>query len=333
VALVTRRFGLPVEHTVSESEILEHAKPEEGPVRVLVVAAPFVSRAGVYTSLRRTLPLVMDAGIGVGVLWSSRVSGGELPGNWVLRVEEPRFSALRRRTLVRQVHDAAKSWKPDVLLSVLPQSDMACAKVASALNLPWIAMIRGRPFPTGREASALKKMVWRASIRRAYRSATMRIAVSADLAEEVREGIGVDVDEIVYNGVNLDGYPFRSRTSAQPQVGFVGRLTDAKAPLVLCDIARMLDRPVEIIGDGPLKDHLKEIAADDPRIHLRGWLPSAQAMQEVDILVVPSLREAFGNGSVGRGTDRPTLRRSSGDPRARRDPPDLLPGARARRGR
>jgi glycosyltransferase involved in cell wall biosynthesis len=283
---------------------------------VLVVAAPFVSRAGVYTSLRRTLPVVADAGISVGVLWSSRVPGGELPGDWVLRVEEPRFSALRQRALTGQLRDAIKSWKPDVLLSVLPQSDMACAKVASALKIPWIAMIRGRPFPTGREASALKKIVWRASIRRAYRSATMRIAVSADLAEEVRDGIGVNVDEIVYNGVDLDGYPFRSRTSAQPRVGFVGRLTDAKAPLVLCDVARILDRPVEIIGDGPLKDRLEAIAAGDPRIHPRGWLPSAQAMQEIDILVVPSLREAFGNVILEAGASGAALvaRRSGGVP-------------------
>jgi glycosyltransferase involved in cell wall biosynthesis len=300
------------EHT--ESSIAEVTR--EPPVRVLVVAAPFVSRAGVYTSLRRTLPVVRDAGIGVGVLWSSRVPGGELPGDWVLRVEEPRFSALRQRTLTRQVRDATKSWKPDVLLSVLPQSDMACAKVASKLNISWIAMIRGRPFPTGKEASVLKKIVWQTSVRRAYRSATMRIAVSADLAEEVREGIGVNVDEIVYNGVDLDGYPFRSRTSAQPRVGFVGRLTDAKAPLVLCDVARILDRPVEIIGDGPLKDRLETIAAGDPLIHLRGWLPSAQAMQEIDILVVPSLREAFGNVILEAGASGATLvaRRSGGVP-------------------
>jgi glycosyltransferase involved in cell wall biosynthesis len=305
---------------VSKSEILEHAKPGEGldrtPIRVLVVAAPFVSRAGVYTSLRRTLPLVMDAGIGVGVLWSSRVPGGELPGDWVLRLDEPRFSVLRQLVLARQVRNATKAWKPHVLLSVLPQSDMACAKVASALNIPWIAMIRGRPFPTGREASALKKVVWQASVRHAYRSATMRIAVSADLAEEVRESIGVSVDEIVYNGVDLDGYPFQPRTSAQPRVGFVGRLTDAKAPIVLCDIARMLDRPVEIIGDGPLKGRLEEIAAGDARVHLRGWLPSAQAMQEVDILVVPSLREAFGNVILEAGASGAALvaRHSGGVP-------------------
>jgi glycosyltransferase involved in cell wall biosynthesis len=218
--------------------------------------------------------------------------------------------------MARQLRHATKSWNPDVLLSVLPQSDMACAKIASRLDIPWIAMIRGRPFPTGREASALKKVVWRASVRRAYRSATMRIAVSADLAEEVREGIGVGIDEIVYNGVDLDGYPFHPRTPEQPRVGFVGRLTDAKAPLVLCDIAQILDRPVEIIGDGPLKDRLQAIAAGDPRVRLRGWLPSAQAMQEIDILVVPSLREAFGNVILEAGASGAVLvaRRAGGVP-------------------
>jgi glycosyltransferase involved in cell wall biosynthesis len=252
----------------------------------------------------------------VGVLWSSRVPGGELPGDWVLRVEEPRVSALRQPFLVRHLRRATRSWNPDVLLSVLPQSDMACAKIASKSHLPWIAMIRGRPFPVGREASALKKVVWKTLVRRAYRSATARIAVSADLADEVRKGIDVGVDEIVYNGVDLESYPFRQRTTEQPRVGFVGRLTDAKAPLVLCEVARILDRPVDIVGDGPLKAQLEKIAADDPRVCMRGWLPSAEAMQKLDILVVPSLREAFGNVALEAGASGVVLvaRRAGGMP-------------------
>jgi glycosyltransferase involved in cell wall biosynthesis len=291
-------------------------RDHERPVRVLVVAAPFVSRAGVYTSLRRTLPVVMDTGVNVGVLWSSRVPGGELPGHWVSRVGEQRLPFLRQHTLTHQLNDAVDRWKPDVLLSVLPQSDIACAKIASKRHLPWIAMIRGRPFPVGREASALKKIVWKSSVRRAYRSATIRIAVSGDLAEEVRRGINVEIDEIVYNGVDLDGYPFRQRTAEHPRVGFIGRLTDAKAPLILCDIARILDRPVEIIGDGPLKAHLENLATEDPRIHVRGWLPSAEAMQTIDLLVVPSLREAFGNVILEAGASGTALvaRRAGGVP-------------------
>jgi glycosyltransferase involved in cell wall biosynthesis len=286
------------------------------PVRVLVVAAPFVSRAGVYTSLRRTLPVVIDAGMNVGVLWSSRVPGGELPGHWVSRVGEPRLPFFRPRTLTHQLNDAVGLWEPDVLLSVLPQSDIACAKIASRRHIPWIAMIRGRPFPVGREASALKKIVWKSSVRRAYRSATIRIAVSADLAEEVRRGLDVDIDEIVYNGVDLDGYPFRQRTAEHPRVGFIGRLTDAKAPLVLCDIARILDRPVDIIGDGPLKARIEDLAVEDPRVHVRGWLPSAEAMQTIDLLVVPSLREAFGNVILEAGASGTPLvaRRAGGVP-------------------
>ena len=280
---------------------------EQSAIRVLVVAAPFVSRAGVYTSLARTLPVVMNTGIEVGVLWSSRVPGGRLPGHWVRRAGEPRLPFLRRRVLARQLSQATRNWKPDVLLSVLPQSDIACASIASKKGLPWIAMIRGRPFPVGREASALKKMVWRALIKRAYRSATLRIAVSADLAKEVREGIDVIVDEIVYNGVNMDGYPFRLRTLDQQRVGFVGRLTDGKAPLVLCEVARMLDRPIDIIGDGPLRARLEQISASDPRVRMRGWLPSAEAMQTVDILVVPSLREAFGNVILEAGASGAVL--------------------------
>jgi glycosyltransferase involved in cell wall biosynthesis len=286
------------------------------PIRVLVVAAPFVSRAGVYTSLRRTLPVVMQHGVEVGVLWSSRVPGGEMPGDWVKRVTEPAQSALRQGALIRELSLAVKRWRPDVLLSVLPQSDIACAAIARIKRVAWIAMIRGRPFPIGDEAPMVKKMVWKSLVRLAYESATMRIAVSAGLAEEIRNGIGVEVDRVVHNGVDVDEYPFRPRSAGERQIGFIGRLTEAKAPLVVCEIARELDRPVEIIGDGPLKGDIVRIAAGDPRVRFRGWLPSSEAMRKVDILVVPSVREAFGNVILEAGASGvvPIARRAGGVP-------------------
>lgn len=285
-------------------------------VRVLVVAAPFVSQGGVYTSLRRTLPTVMEAGVEVGVLWSSRAPGGELPGDWVVKIGEPHFSALRQAALVRGLRGAIRRWAPDVLLSVLPQSDVACAAVIATLDIPWIAMIRGRPFPTGSEASALKSSVWKAVVKRAYRSATVRIAVSAGLAEELRDGIDVEIDKVVYNGVDIDEHPFRARTAEEREIGFVGRLANEKSPLVVCDIARVLDRPVHIFGDGPLRSQIDEIAAEDPRIRVHGWLPSAEAMQKIDLLVVPSRREGFGNVILEAGASGviPVARRVGGVP-------------------
>jgi glycosyltransferase involved in cell wall biosynthesis len=274
---------------------------------LLVVAAPFISQGGVYTSLRRTLPLVDEKGVDVGVLWSSRVPGGELPGKWVRRVSEPRLRAFNGPALTRHVHQAAQEWKPDVMLSVLPQSDVACAKVSSRLGIHWIAMIRGRPFPTGDEASALKKSIWVASVRRAYRKASLRLAVSQGLVEEVRDGLGIEIEEVMHNGVDVANYPFRARIDQPAKIGFIGRLTKDKAPKLVCDVARILDRPVDIIGDGPLRAELESMAAADARVRVHGWLNSNDAMQMIDVLVVPSLREGLPNVVLEAGASGVTV--------------------------
>lgn len=262
--------------------------------RVLVVAAPFVSQGGVYTSLRRTLPLLEAHGIDVGVAWSSRVPGGDMPGMFVRRLSEARSPLLRAVALARSVDELADEWDPDVLLSVLPQSDVACARVSRRRRTPWVAMIRGRPFPTGDEAPAWKQRLWRLAVQRAYRTATWRLAISQALADEARSALGITIDQVLHNGVDLDGF-VRTVSPREPHVGFVGRLTTDKAPDILVDIARRLDIPVRIIGDGPRRRDLEAAALTDPRIEVVGWLSPHEAMASLDVLVVPSIREGLGN--------------------------------------
>jgi glycosyltransferase involved in cell wall biosynthesis len=265
-------------------------------IRVLVVAAPFVSRGGVYTSLRRTLPLLPEHGVDVGVLWGSRVAGGGLPGTWVRRIGEPAAPPLKGVALTHHLRQAVAEWQPDVLLSVLPQSDVACSKVAPKLGVPWLAMIRSRPFPTGDEAHPLKKLLWFRAVTRAYPRATWRIAVSKDLAADVTQRTGIPIDEVIYNGVDLAAFDHRERSAEPPvRIGFVGRLAADKAPLVLCDVAAELDHPVHIMGDGALRPAAEERAAQDTRVHVHGWVPSAEAMAGLDVVVMPSIREGFGN--------------------------------------
>ncbi len=274
-------------------------------VRVLIVAAPFISQGGVYTSLQRTIPRLQGEGLEVGVVWGSRAPGGDLPGDFVVRLGEPSHPLRRGRALRAGIERAVDEFRPDVLLSVLPQSDVACAHVHRRRGVPWIAMIRGRPYPTGPQASLLKQVAWRLAVRRAYNASTLTIAISRGLAAETERALRVSVDRILYNGVDIDAFPVREADPRRPlRIGFVGQLVEGKAPGLVAELADRLDREVAIIGDGPLRADLDELARADPRISMKGWLSPREAMSSLDILIVPSLHEGLGNVVLEAGASR-----------------------------
>ena len=79
---------------------------------------------------------------------------------------------------------------------------------------------------------------------------------------------------------------------------FVGRLIERKGLDVLLEAFERVDAgELCIAGDGPLKEMVEAAAARDPRIRLIGHASGdelACAYQDADVLVVPSLYEAWG---------------------------------------
>jgi len=79
---------------------------------------------------------------------------------------------------------------------------------------------------------------------------------------------------------------------------FVGRLIERKGLDVLLEaFGRVDDGELRIAGDGPLREMVDAAAARDPRIRLIGHAAGdelVRAYRDADVLVVPSLYEAWG---------------------------------------
>ncbi|HYH57811.1 MAG TPA: glycosyltransferase family 4 protein [Thermoleophilaceae bacterium] len=263
------------------------------PPRILVVASPMVSAGGVYSYLERVLPRIRDRGWTTGLLWTARVPVEPPPADWSRAVAEGESMQARRRHLQSELRTAIEEWRPDVLLSVLPQSDVACAHLRRETGLPWVAMVHGNPWPRAGEMPFLRRIAWRAAVALAYRRADGIVAVSGVVADEVKSalrlrrpitnvGSGVDVPE-----------PTARPQRSEPTIGYLGRLSHEKAPDLFIEIARLAGTRALIYGDGPLAETVTSAAAQHPLIEYHGWSDRDAALDEIDVLVVASRREAM----------------------------------------
>ena len=79
---------------------------------------------------------------------------------------------------------------------------------------------------------------------------------------------------------------------------FIGRLTEEKGVRALVEAWVGMSRPLEIIGDGPLRGLVEQASRQHPSIRCRGRLPHAEAMETLSnsaFLVFPSTwLEPFG---------------------------------------
>ncbi len=206
-------------------------------MRLLIVAAPMISRGGVYSWLEEATPILRAADWTVGVLWAARVEATPAAADWEARVDEPGGRLARVRALPQAVDSAVADFAPDRVLSVLPQSDLACARSLRG-TIPWAAMVHGRPYPAPGEGGIARRLGWRAAVKWAYGHADQVFAVSDALAKTLREELELGQVTTVHNGVEIP-----SAAELRPRlgrtVGFLGRLSTEKAPdLFLEAVAR-----------------------------------------------------------------------------------------------
>jgi glycosyltransferase involved in cell wall biosynthesis len=130
------------------------------------------------------------------------------------------------------------------------------------------------------------------------------IAISRGLARYLEEVEGFDGAsfEIVHYGIEPDGAP-RAYESGQPRLLCVGRLIPIKGHIVLlrafAEARRQIpDVRLDIAGRGPLEPALRALAKElgvEDAIRFLGYVaPVQRAIEDVAIVVVPSMGEGFG---------------------------------------
>jgi sugar transferase (PEP-CTERM/EpsH1 system associated) len=174
----------------------------------------------------------------------------------------------------------------------------------------------------GRDVFDLAGRNWKYNLlRRAVRPFVHRyIAVSQDLADWLRQTVGVPRQRVaqIYNGVDSErfrppseAYPVSAPPGffggAQCTIGSVGRLVAVKDYPTLARafirLAGMLRDPsglrLVIIGDGPHRVECQRLL-DAAGLNSQVWLPgnrddTAELLQMMDVFVLPSLGEGISN--------------------------------------
>jgi len=144
--------------------------------------------------------------------------------------------------------------------------------------------------------------------RAVYRLCESAIAGNEEVAEVLRsKGYRGKLSVVPQFGVDTDLFAPAPKPPGPFTVGFLNRLTPAKAPLLMLEAMERLPDCVhlEIVGDGPLH---AEVARDverrglSARVRLRSRVPSSempQLMSTLEVVVLPSLttprwKEQFG---------------------------------------
>jgi glycosyltransferase involved in cell wall biosynthesis len=257
----------------------------------LIVAAPMVSRGGVYSWLHDATPILREAGCSIGVVWAARVEAEPPPADWERRLDEASGRLGRARALPAAVNDAVEAFRPDRVLSILPQSDLACAQSVRR-RAAWTAMVHGRPYPAAGEGSTARRIAWRAGVCWAYGRADQVVSVSDALAELLGRDLGVERVTTIHNGVHLAPAD-ALRPRAGRTVGFLGRLSVEKAPDLFVEAVRDVACEARVFGDGPLAGPVRDAAIGLDHVAFEGWTDRDIALGEIDLLVLTSRREAL----------------------------------------
>jgi glycosyltransferase involved in cell wall biosynthesis len=217
--------------------------------------------------------------------------------------------------IIRQMVQLMRREKTDVV-HTLNFTANAWGRVAAILaRVPRIiAHERGTAWTDNR--------VMRLVNRALYPATTLMLANSEAARIILRQHVGLPDSrlKVIYNGLPMPKFDnptmdLRQTLDIQadaPLIGAIGRLDTPKGyPFLLQSLPYLWQEiptaHVAIIGTGPLTDPLRQLAVDlrvmdSGRLHFMGFVPNAAAtMPQLDLLLHPAIREAFGNVLVEAG--------------------------------
>jgi len=268
-------------------------------------------------------PLAALAKIGVAnsvfalqPFYRGKLSAGEaaMPTRWFRYfslpggIGLPAAGAFAFARIVGHVRELQRLHRIDLVHAHAPLPCGHAAMLLSAeLGIPYVVSVHGLDaFSTGQVSGRAGEWSRRLS-QRAYRASRRVICVSEHVREQVLEGMGRSCrTSVVYNGVDPEMFSPRSvPASEDPVILSVGNLIPIKGhDLLIRAVATLVPEfprlNLEIIGDGPERDRLQELAQqlqilDRVRfLERRTRSEVADAMRRCTIFALPSRYEGLG---------------------------------------
>lgn len=202
------------------------------------------------------------------------------------------MSDLASKKQIVHSYNNLTSLKMAFFLSLIPTKKLIVHERGGAWNLP------------SKFGFILKFIAWKSDLILANSNATKILL-------EKKFGISKKKIKVIYNGVDIsidcNNEPLKNNKKNKNYfyVGFIGRLDTPKGAHVLIDaIAKLKNKNIRLIiaGDGPLKLVLMNRAQELSNVSFIGRISDTrQFFNTIDLLVVPSIREPFGNVCIEAG--------------------------------
>lgn len=220
----------------------------------------------------------------------------------------PAAGAFVFSRIIGQVRELHRSHRIDLVHAHAPLPCGHAAMLLSAeLGIPYVVSVHGLDaFLTGQVSGRAGEWCRRLS-QRVYRSSRRVICVSEHVREQVLEGMGRSCrTSVVYNGVDPEMFsPGSVPASEDPVILSVGNLIPIKGhDLLIRAVAKLAPEiprlGLEIIGDGPERGRLQELAQQLQILDRVGFLGRrsrrqvADAMRLCTIFALPSQYEGLG---------------------------------------
>jgi colanic acid/amylovoran biosynthesis glycosyltransferase len=217
-------------------------------------------------------------------------------------ISDLRAKLYRRTGIAPFFHREAKRSHPDLVHAHFASGGRAALPLARALRVPLVVTLHGADVTV--RASRID------FYRQLGEHASLFLCISEFIRERALEA-GFPPQKLLVHYIGIDCNLFApSAPPGEPQgVLFVGRLVEKKGCEYLLRAMQLVQRAhpqceLTIIGDGPLRPSLEELAKElNVRCQFRGIQPAAvirEALRRAKVFCVPSVRAANGD-SEGLG--------------------------------
>jgi glycosyltransferase involved in cell wall biosynthesis len=194
-------------------------------------------------------------------------------------------------------------WQPDIIHAhfVVPTGALALA-LHLLTRIPYVLTAHLGDVPGGVPEQTDKLFKYLGPlIQPIWRHAAATTAVSGFVAGLAKKNCGINPD-IILNGVPMIPPPPVLESNSPVRIVMLGRLSIQKNPLLALQALNLIkDLPwtLDVLGEGPLGDSMRQLAADygmAERVFFRGWLDATEVTRRLsssDILLMTSTTEGL----------------------------------------